>query len=386
MKENLFVVVHYDEIALKGKNRFFFEKKLKNNISFALKGHFKKLEHKHDKMYLELNNQEDSFLIGEKLKNIPGIAYFAFARACPLELFHIKQKTLEIMEERNFSTFRVSARRSNKKFPHSSQEINEEIGALIVSKMQKKVKLKGADEEIFIEIGSNKAFIYPRKTQGVGGLPVGSSGKVLSSLSGGIDSPVASFMAMKRGLKVVFVHIFNKSINEVQTISKVENLTKKLSEFQGGAKLYIVPFEEIQKVIIATIPSEVRMIIYRRFMFRILNNIALREKAKGFVTGDSLGQVASQTLENLNCIHKIANFPVLSPLIGMNKNEIIEIARKIGTFEESILPYGDCCSFMVARHPETKGKIEKIERFEELIENVESLIDDCVEKAEIRWY
>jgi len=208
--------------------------------------------------------------------------------------------------------------------------------------------------------------------------------KLICSLSGGIDSPVSSFLMMKCGCKIVFVHILNRTQTGEAVLSKIDKLVKQLSKTQPKSKLYIVPFENIQKQLIMNVPSKLRMIVYRRFMLRIINSIAKREKAQGIVTGDSLGQVASQTLDNLNCIYAASKLPVLSPLIGMDKVEIINIAKKIGTYDHSIIPYPDCCSFMLGKYPETRAEPGEIERIESFIENQEKLIEESVSNAEVK--
>ncbi len=223
-------------------------------------------------------------------------------------------------------------------------------------------------------------FLYTKKFNGVGGLPTGSSGKVVSLLSGGIDSPVASFLMIKRGCNTIFVHFHNRTINSEQALSKIRKIVEVLTKFQGKSKLYVVPFERLQLEIIRNVPSKYRMIVYRRFMLKIANYIAERENAKAIVTGDNLGQVASQTIENLNTIYRISALPIFSPLIGLNKREIVDLAKKIGTYEYSILPYQDCCSFMISPHPVTRSDPKMIERFEE---HIAVSLDECVNQAKI---
>jgi len=386
MKKDFFVVIHYDEIALKGGNRRLFERKLQDNICFALGELEVSFTRKHDKFILEINDEKNIPKARNILKSIPGISYFVFAKKTSFDLSEMKEMALRMTEKGDFSTFRVSTKRSNKKFPLGSQELNEKIGFFLVEKTQKKVSLENPELTIFIEIGEKEVFFYAKKEKGVGGLPAGSSGKIISAISGGIDSPVASFMGMKRGLEVVFVHIFNKTLNEKKALDKIEKIVEKLSKFQTKAKLYIVPFSEIQKSIISFVPADSRMIVYRRCMFRIMNKIAGKEKAKGILTGDSLGQVASQTLSNLSCIYASSKLPIFPPLFGMNKGEIIEIAKQIGTFEISILPYVDCCSFMIAKHPQTKALDSKIELLEAYIVEMEKMIENCVEDSEVRMF
>jgi thiamine biosynthesis protein ThiI len=220
----------------------------------------------------------------------------------------------------------------------------------------------------------------------MGGLPVGSADRVVGSLSGGIDSPVAALLMMKRGCSVVFAHIRNR----LQTIdaagSKIDGLVARLTSFQLKSKLYIVPFEALQREIIMWVPSIYRMIVYRRFMMKICNRIAEKENAMAIITGDSAGQVASQTLENINCIYKASALSVLTPLIGMNKDEIVKMAKKIGTFDISALPYPDCCSYMIAPHPVTRAKMNVIREYEAAIMKAEPLVEECVENSEIKHF
>ena len=373
------IIIHYNEIATKGKNRNYFERFLMRNLQNTLRGFVTRVYKRYGLIVVEVNNEKEE--IKNKLFKVSGIANFSFSVKAELNFNNVKEKTLEIAKEKEFSSFKVNARRSNKNFPKTSKEINKEIGDLIREKLDKKVDLSNPDLELFIEVGEKEVFLYYEKFSGIGGLPVGVSGKLVSSLSGGIDSPIASYLMMKRGCEIIFVHIFNKNVSGEGAVGKIEKIVNVLKEFQGKTELYIVPFEELQKEIIKNVPAELRMIVYRRYMMRILNSISLGEKAGGIVTGDSLGQVASQTLENLGLIHNVPEVPVFSPLIGMNKDEIINIARNIGTYEFSILPYEDCCSFMIAEHPETKGRLEEIEKFEKRID--EKIVENVVDNSRI---
>ena len=366
------IIIHYDEITLKGGNRPFFERVLMNNIKDFIK------DIKHNNIYkeggkiiVEVNKDINLEEIKEILKNIPGISNFYFAVSEEKDLKKINKKTVELLKNylqvENKKTFKIEARRADKKFRLKSPEINAKVGEYVLENTKLKVDVHNPDLEVVVDIGNKNCFIYFEKTNGIGGLPVGTTGNLISLISGGIDSPVASYMMNKRGAKNIFAHFKNKMINNTGD-DKIENLVKELSRFQGKSKLYIIPFEEFQKEIIAKIPSKNRMIIYRRIMFRLAEMIAKKENAKGFVTGDSLSQVASQTLENINVIYNTANYPVFSPLIGMNKQEIIDLAVKIKTYETSILPYQDCCSFLIAKHPETKAKLDEILKQEENLE------------------
>ena len=373
-------VIHYGEIALKGKNREVFERKLIENIN----GKIEKMGAKVRRRFGRLVIYDDDQRIAEKLKKTPGIKYFALAEVCDLDIDEIKKKALEILPD-SAKTFKIEAKRSNKSFPYTSIEINKVVGEYILKRKGIGVDLNNPDAKVFIEICEKECFIYTSKTPSIGGLPAGVAGKIVSLISGGIDSPVSAFMIMKRGCEVVAVHFFNSTLHSPKVREKIKMIAEKLAEFHR-IKLYMVPFEEIQREIIRSIPSKYRMVIYRRSMMRMANIIAEKESAKAIVTGDSLSQVASQTLDNLNVIYNASSLPVLSPLIGMDKEEIIEIAKRIGTYEISILPYEDCCSLMIARHPETRAKLHEIMKIESLSnfsKNCDKLEREAVEKAEI---
>ena len=389
------IIIHYDEITLKGGNRPFFERVLMNNIrEFLSNIKYNKIYKEGGKIIIEIFSEgEQAFVrlqeLKEILKNIPGISNFYFAVSADKNIEKINKKAVELLknylekenkkilrqaQDDKIKTFKIEARRADKKFVLKSPEINAKVGEFVLENTELKVDVHRPDLEIVVDVGNKNCFIYFERTNGIGGLPVGTTGKLVSLISGGIDSPVASYMMMKRGAKIIFVHFKNKTINNTGD-DKIKNLVKKLSCFQGKSKLYIIPFEEFQKEIIAKIPAKNRMIVYRRIMFKLAEIIAKKENAKGFVTGDSLSQVASQTLENINVIYNAANFPVFSPLIGMNKQEIINLSVKIKTYETSILPYQDCCSFLIAKHPETKAKLEDIIKQEEILE-----IDEIAER------
>lgn len=376
------IIVHYGEIGLKGKNRRMFEETLMKNIRKILGNDIKNVYREYGRIILEGREGANYKKIKKGLEKLPGIKNFSFAVSSALDMEDIKSKALQIVEGEEFSSFKVSAKRADKKFPFSSMQINEMVGKEIKEKLKKKVDLEKPDLTIFIEVASKSAYIYTKKYAGIGGLPVGSQRKVISLLSGGIDSPVASYLMMKRGCKVIFLHFYNENI--VSYPEKVEEIVKKLAEYQGETKLYLIPFGEVQAEIIKFIPSRYRMILYRRLMTKIGEEIAIKEKAKAIVTGDSIGQVASQTLENLQCIYEASSLPIFSPLIGMNKEEIIEMAKRLETYEASIKPMQDCCSFMIAKHPVTKAKLDKVKEMEKRID--EKLIIKMIEKAECKVF
>lgn len=366
-------VVHYSEIALKGKNRSYFEKKLVENLRHKIKKIENcKIRREYGRIIIECDNPK----IGEILKKTPGVKYSALAEVAELDIGSIVEKALLVSPDHG--TFKVETKRSNKEFPLTSIEINRTVGEKILESRKLKVDLHNPERVIYVEISNRYAYVYSERIEGIGGLPTGVSGKVVALISGGIDSPVASFLAMKRGAEVVLVHFFNSTIHSQNVRRKIHDLAEKLSEIHR-VRLYMVPFRDVQMEIIRCIPSDYRMIVYRRSMMRMASLIAEKEGAKAIVTGDSLGQVASQTLQNLRTVYSASRFPVLTPLIGLDKDEIVEIARRIGTYEISILPYEDCCSLLVSRHPVTNADPSEVENMEKHCNLRE---DEAIEYAE----
>ncbi|MDX8390216.1 MAG: tRNA uracil 4-sulfurtransferase ThiI [Mariprofundaceae bacterium] len=349
------VVIRYAELALKGKNRHLFEKKLFDNI----KRHFKPISgsKQRDRMVFDFESL-DSQLI-ERLALTPGIRNFSKVQAAPLDLKNIQDTAKEAVidycqNNPDAKTFGVATRRSNKQFPFTSPELNREVGGHLFEHLGLKVDLKNPDIPVHIEITHDESFVSIGRHKGIGGLPVGSSGRGVVLLSGGIDSPVAAFSMMKRGMPVELVHCYNSSINH--EFSKIEALAQQLSHYQYKVHLRMIDLETFQRHAIAHVPDRYRMIIYKRQMIRVAAHIANEIGAKALITGDSLGQVASQTLENIHAIYDVSSLPLLSPLIAYDKEEIIALGRRIGTYEISIQEYCDICSYLIAKHPETKGK------------------------------
>lgn len=378
-----YIICHYHEIGLKGKNRKFFEEKLVENIKKTLpKGAFEFVKRISGRIIVKLNEKgvKKEKEIKKVLKNVLGMVYFAFAVECKQEILSIKKKALEILRKKRTKSFRVSTKRSKKEFPLTSQQINEKVGEFIVKKLKKKVNLDKPGTTCFIEIVEKYAFLYTAKIKGYGGLPVGVSAKAVVLISGGIDSPVASFLAMKRGIKVIFVHFHSAPYTNKASIEKVKRIVGLLNKFQFKSKLYLIPFASIQKEILLKVPSSLRIILYRRFMMRLAQKVAQKEKAQTLITGDSVGQVASQTLENIKVISQAVTFPILRPLICQNKEEIITLAKKIGTFDISILPHQDCCARFLPAHPETKARLKEVELAEKKL-NVKNLVEKALKKT-----
>ncbi len=380
-----FIICHYHEIALKGKNRKFFEEKLVENIKKSLpKASFEFVKRISGRIIIKLNDVslKNKKKIENSLKNIFGVVSFSFAEACEPKIEVIKKKALEILKLKRFKTFRISAQRSDKRFSLTSQQINEKVGAFIVKNLKKDVKLKKPGINCFIEITDEQAFLYTKKIKGSGGLPVGTGGRTAVLISGGIDSPVAAYLTIKRGVRVSFIHFHAHPYTDQASIEKVKSIVKILNKFQFNSRLYLVPFADVQKHILLKTSSKLRVILYRRFMLRIAEEIAKKEKSLALVTGDSIGQVASQTLSNIYVISKSTNLPVLRPLIGFDKEEIINLAKEIKTFDVSIIPHQDCCARFLPRYPETKADFKKVESEEKKL-NVKKLVEKAVKDSEL---
>lgn len=363
------ILVHYSEIGIKGGNRRFFENKLVENIKNVIKG---KVERQRGRIIVRTSKK-----YVKNLSRIPGIAYYSVADQTPLSMEKIKKSVVSAAKKSPAKTFRITSSRANKSFKHTSMELNMLLGGAVIKATRKKVDLHNPELEIFVEV-AEKAYIYSEKVQGVGGLPVGTAGKLVCLLSGGIDSPVAAYKMMSRGCRIIFVHFHNYD----PFITKVKKLAEILSGYQGKSKIYLVPFKEVQQEIIKKTDPRYRMLLYRRLMMQIAEQIARKEHALGLVTGDSVAQVASQTLHNLNVIYEPVDIPILSPLIGTHKQDIINEAQKIGTYKTSIIPYTDCCSVLIGKHPETHAKLHEIKTLEKKL-HIKSLVKKALEKAEI---
>ena len=366
----MYIVCHYGEIGLKGGNRSFFENRLMQNIKERLDtAEFKEIKKISGRIIVELTekgvaNRES---IADKIKNIFGIVHFSFAENCQPNLVDIKNKAWDILEKIEFETFKIETQRSEKSFPMKSPEVSREVGAFIVEKLKKGVKMKGADIVCFIEIVNNYVFVFSKKEEGLGGLPVGVGGKALVLLSGGIDSPVAAWHLMKRGLEVEFLHFHSYPYTSQEAIKKVEELVEVLSKYQKKPKLDKYSFTEIQEQIFLKAPEKFRVILYKRFMIKIATKIAKERGIFALGTGDNLGQVASQTLENINVTDQATDLSILRPLLTFDKYEIVDKAKEIGTYQLSIMPYQDCCTRFIPAHPSTKTKIADLEAVDKIL-------------------
>jgi len=363
------VIAHYQEIALKGKNRPVFVNKLLDNLRYATKGTgVDNAKDQGGRVILSLASDAREDLVKEKVSKVIGIADFALGYRASNDVEVLKEAVLRHIKDKAFKSFRITTKRGYKEYPLTSMDVDRLIGAHIRETTGAKVDLTHSELTIFIEILAKEAFIYTEKFQGQGGLPVGTGGKVACLLSGGIDSPVAAYRMMKRGCSVFFVHFHSYPYLSKMSQEKVGDIAEILNQYQRSSKLFLIPFGDIQKEIVLRAPAKYRVVLYRRMMVRITEAIAKREKALALVTGESLGQVASQTLENIRTIENAVTLPVLRPLIGMDKGEIIGQAKEIGTYDISIIPDQDCCQLFIPKNPAVRTTIEEIERVEKALD------------------
>jgi thiamine biosynthesis protein ThiI len=371
------VVVHYQEIALKGNNRPYFIARLVRNLREATSDlGVREVRALMGRIEVELESDSDWATVKGRLERVFGIANFAQAGRAPLDVDAIAAAILADLGPRDVRTFRVSARRADKRFPLTSPQLEREVGGRIKEARGWTVNLGDPEFTIHVEALTSEAFYYFGKAQGPGGLPVGVSGRVACLLSGGIDSPVAAWRLMRRGCRVLLVHFHSYPILSRASQEKARELARLLTEFQFHSRLFLVPFGEIQQQVTLSVPPPLRVVIYRRLMMRIAETIARRHRAQALVTGEVVGQVASQTLENLAAINRVVTMPVLRPLIGTDKEEITAEAQRLGTYPVSIIPDQDCCTLFTPRHPATKARLADVERAEATL-----AIDEIVARA-----
>lgn len=385
MKEDLehCIVVHYSEIGLKGGNRKQFEDQLAKNIRIALSDIFPaSIKQAFGRFLIFLPVGSDRTLIQSRLEKVVGLANFSFAELAAQDADQILDVACRQMSRLSFSSFRVTTRRIQKAFPITSDVLSAKVGRAIQDQSNARVDLTHPEAICYIEIFDDYAIVYSERIPGLRGLPVGSSGKAVSLLSSGIDSPVASWKIITRGVKLVYVHFHSTPYTSPASINNARRLVERLTEYQLSAKLYCIPFLEIQQAIMLAAKPEYRVVLYRRAMLRIAEKIARKEHAHALVTGESIGQVASQTLANMNVINAAVSLPVLRPLSGDEKDTIVKLARQIGTFDISTEPYEDCCSLFVPRHPVTRAVPEIVYEAEAKLE-LKSLFTGALREGEI---
>ena len=377
-------LIKYAEIGVKGKNRYLFEDALVQQIKYALKrceGEFK-VRKTQGRIYVDAVSEFDFDETVENLKTVFGISGI-----CPVvyvedEGFEKLGQTIvdymnNVYPDKN-KTFKVNARRARKNYPLDTMELNREVGAVILDAFpQMKVDVHNPDIMLYLEI-REKIYIYSEIIPGPGGMPVGTNGKAMLLLSGGIDSPVAGYMISKRGVKIDAVYFHAPPYTSERAKQKVVDLARLVSRYSGPIYLHVINFTDIQLAIYEKCPHDELTIIMRRYMMKIAEHIAKETECLGLITGESIGQVASQTMHSLYATNEVCTMPVYRPCIGLDKQEIVEISEKINTYETSILPFEDCCTIFVAKHPVTKPNLEYIKRHEE---NLKDVIDDLMAKA-----
>lgn len=390
------ILIRYGEISLRGNNRRSFEEKLITNMERSLEGiPYRRIYRTQGRLYVE-TGRETFASVEERLAQVFGIVSFSPAVRVEPGMEAIKKAAEYVLRDtfaaaerenrgcsREPGTFKVESRRADKGFPFSSPEISREVGAFLLARVGGKVDVHHPQTTVNIEVREDAAYVYARVVPGPGGLPVGTSGKAILLLSGGIDSPVAGWMALKRGIEVIGVHFQSPPFTSERARDKVEDLCRILCRYAAGSiRLYLVHFTEIQKAINLGCPEAIRVTLMRRMMFRLAEALAEKNGALALVTGESVGQVASQTLESMYVINQVVSRPVLRPLAGMDKIEITRIAEKIGSFPVSIRPYEDCCTLFLPKHPKTKPQLDRVVAAEKALE-IPTLLAEALQRTEV---
>ncbi len=365
------IMVRYGDLSTKGKNKRNFIDRLGFNVRASLAS-FKNLDIKarRDRMHIQLNGESSDDVVA-RLSQVFGIQNFSPSIRVEKDIEKVKATAIEMLKEKYFDgmTFKINTRRSDHNFEYDTNELNNLLGGAILENIDGiKVKMKNPDITLRVEVRIDGIYLSHETIDGAGGLPVGTAGKAMLMLSGGIDSPVAGYLAMKRGVDIEMVHFFSPPYTSEQALNKAKELTAKLTPYVGKIKFIQVPFTEIQETVKEKVPSGYLMTIQRRFMLRITALLAQQRKGLAIFNGEALGQVASQTLESMAAINDVTTMPVLRPVVSMDKNEIIKIAEEIDTFDLSIQPFEDCCTIFAPPAPKTKPKIEKARYYEERLD------------------
>jgi len=380
------IVVHYKELALKGRNRSWFVRMLVRNLRMALGGlGIPAIRQVMGRIEIEVGEDTDWPAVRDRLRHVFGVAYFSPAGRGPHDLDALAGAILADLRDRDAESFRVTARRVDKRFPSTSPQIEREIGGRIKQARGWRVNLDRPAMTVHVDVLTDGAFYFFGKEPGAGGLPTGTGGRVACLLSGGIDSPVAAYRLMRRGCSVLFVHFHSYPILSRASQEKVREIAALLTRYQLRSRLVQVPFAGAQQKVLLAIRPELRVVMYRRLMLRIAERLARRWRARALVTGEVVGQVASQTLENLTTIGSATSMEVLRPLVGMDKDEIILEAERLGTFPISIIPDQDCCQLFTPPHPATRVTPSQIEAAERGLP-VDELVDASVEAAVVEEF
>ena len=381
-----FAMVHYHEIGLKGRNRSTFENRLMRNLATALDGtgtgRPKKLP---GRIVVPFEPDADRDAIRDRLTRVFGVANVGLGVGGTLDLDAVCAVAWDQVRERDYATFAVRARKAHSEFPLSAREINEKVGAFLLERSGKRVNLSEPDLTCYIEIVGDLVIVYAERVRGAGGLPVGSSGTVVALVSSGIDSPVAAARMMRRGSRVVFVHFHSQPFTDGSSVRQTAEIVELLTRYQYASTLYSVPLAPSQQLIAATAPESLRTLLYRRMMMRMASAMARNESAGALVTGDSLGQVASQTLENLTVVEDATDLPVLRPLVGRDKEEIVDEARALGTFEVSSAPCQEAGVLFEPKRPATKARVDQARDAERGLD-LGRLVADAITASEVRRF
>ena len=375
------ILIKYGELTTKKNNRNIFINTLCENIKKQLKNYNIKIIKNRVRMFIETDDNIDEIV--DILKNVFGIHGIVVAYKVDTNIDIIKTSVLEIVKDIDFKTFKVETKRSDKRFPISSMEFNNIIGSLVLKNKENiSVDVHNPEYELKIEIREDYAYIYSKEVNGIGGYPVGVAGMGLLMLSGGIDSPVAGYLAMKRGIKIECIYFESPPHTSIAAKNKVKKLVEKLCKYNTNIVLHIINFTEIQEAIYKNCPSSYMITIMRRMMYRISELVARDINSLVIINGESVGQVASQTLNSMNVINNVSNYPILRPVCCLDKLEIIDISKKIGTYETSILPYEDCCTIFLPKHPVINPVLGKAIIYENGFD-YENMIKNCVKNREI---
>ncbi len=381
------IIIHYGELSTKGKNRKMFQRKLADQIRHLTK-HLEKVTVQPEFDYMYVKWEETPYEdISEILKNVPGISRFEPVYQVEKEMAAIEQQAVALFDRLTLEegdSFKIVAKRQDKDFPLDSYAIQREIGSIIGERYPElTVEMKQPTHKLTISIHKDReAYLSLQSYQGIGGMPYGSSGKGMLMLSGGFDSPIAGYLMMKRGLEIEAVHFSSPPYTSPQALEKTKKLTSVLAAYGMPMKFHNVPFAKIQEAIRDHIPDQASMTVMRRFMLRIMDQLLVANKAQAIVNGESLGQVASQTIDSMVVINEVTSTPILRPLIAMDKTDIIVLAEDIGTYDISVEPYEDCCTVFAPVAPHTKPKLDSIEAMEERLD-IEGLIQDAIENTTI---
>lgn len=376
------IMVRFGELSTKGKNKKDFIRILAKNIKNALRD-YSNLEYvvRLDHIYIKLNHNEPDEIIGV-LQGISGIHALSLVLKTDDEISNVKKVSLELIKQEKGKTFKVRGKRANKKYPIISDQINREVAGEILRNTELKVDVHNPDILLSIEMRDDGCYIFTKTYKGAGGYPLGVGGKIMHMLSGGIDSPVAAYLLMKRGLKIECIHFASPPYTNIGVIEKLKDILSKLNVYQDTIRLNVVPFTKIQEKIYEVSDESYAITIMRRMMFRLASELSKRRGCMACSTGESVGQVASQTLESMNVINEVTNVPILRPVVAYDKLDIIELARKINTYDISIRPYEDCCTIFAPKNPKTKPSLEKSIEYENKFDYQE-LIKEALDNIEV---